>query len=168
MLQLVGAFGEWAAIVELLRRGWTPANVNQTINNNQDVDIFAQKRDRKVSISVKTLRESQSHWTIGGFKRGVPIQPLPVDHSHFTILVTMGREREGDQFYVIPSHVVRQECALRQREVYPSDRGAWNMRLADRKDGEVRAGWGIRNKWKQYCEAWEGLEEPVNQLGHGG
>ena len=38
-----GAFGEWAVVAELLRRGWIPANVNQTVKNNDGFDILARR-----------------------------------------------------------------------------------------------------------------------------
>jgi hypothetical protein len=41
--QAVGAFGEHAVEVELLRHGWIPANVNATVKNAANYDIFARK-----------------------------------------------------------------------------------------------------------------------------
>jgi hypothetical protein len=42
--QLVGAFGERAVEAELLRRGWLTANINASIRNVKDFDLFAVKK----------------------------------------------------------------------------------------------------------------------------
>ena len=107
-----GAFGEWAVVVELLRRGWIPANVNQTVKNNDGFDILAQKGNRRVSLSVKTRRSHVAHFQIGGFSPGAKIQSLPYGDFDFTILVGMAEKRAADQSYVVPSHRVREECQL--------------------------------------------------------
>jgi hypothetical protein len=52
--QAVGAYGEKAAEAELLRYGWMKANVNTSIKNAEDFDIFAHKGDRRLDIRVKT------------------------------------------------------------------------------------------------------------------
>lgn len=159
-----GAFGEWAVVVELLRRGWIPANVNQTVKNNDGFDILARKGSRTVSLSVKTRRPHVGHFQIGGFRPGVELQPLPYDNSEFTILVSMADKRGDDCFYVVPSHVVRAECILRQREhrerPTPSrEIGKWNLILADRRDGQQRGGVGMAKKWASYRENWKSLEK---------
>jgi hypothetical protein len=52
--QAVGAFDEKAVEAELLRRGWIASNVNASIKNAADFDIFALKGARIVRIRVKT------------------------------------------------------------------------------------------------------------------
>jgi hypothetical protein len=52
--QLVGAFGERAVEAELLRHGWVTANVNTSIRNVKDIDLFAFKSTRSLHIRVKT------------------------------------------------------------------------------------------------------------------
>ena len=52
--QAVGAYGEKSVEAELLRRGWIAANVNASIKNAADFDIFALKKHRAVQIRVKT------------------------------------------------------------------------------------------------------------------
>jgi hypothetical protein len=163
-----GAFGEWAVVVELLRRGWIPANVNQTVKNNDGFDILAQKGNRRVSLSVKTRRSHVAHFQIGGFSPGVEIQSLPYSDSDFTILVGMAEKRAADQFYVVPSHRVREECQL-VRQVYLStlkrsgqkkkDIGHYNLVLAD-----VGKRYGnLEERWKRYFDNWQSLEQPEAQ-----
>jgi hypothetical protein len=53
--QVVSAYGEKVVEAELLRSGWLPANVNETVSNAANFDIFAQKGDRIVSIQVKRV-----------------------------------------------------------------------------------------------------------------
>ena len=52
--QLVGAFGERAVEAELLRRGWVTANINASIRNVKDFDLFAVKNSVWLHIRVKT------------------------------------------------------------------------------------------------------------------
>jgi hypothetical protein len=168
--QSAGAFGEWAVVVELLRRGWTPANVNQTVKNNKGVDILAQKGNRSVSLSVKTRRPNAPHWQIGGFIRGDHIQLLPENDSAFTILVGMAVSREDDEFYVVPSHSVREECQLVQ-EIYMAtltraghrriDIGHWNL-ISAPVNCEVSANGkrygNLKERWKNHLDNWQSLE----------
>src|SRR5262245_31760888 len=47
--QLVGAFGERAVEAELLRRCWVTANINASIRNVKDFDLFAVKKKRPIT-----------------------------------------------------------------------------------------------------------------------
>ena len=146
--QAIGAFGERAVEAELLRRGWIPANVNATVKNAAD---------------GPDLRAFQ----FGGFEPGEQVKVGKFSDTDFTILVSMSSDRSRDQFYVVPSSVVRQEIALRRKEYLSvakrdgaarKDTGHWTLRLAKRKDGRQEAGYGLEDKWKQYLEAWDLLE----------
>ena len=104
------------------------------------------------------------HFQIGGFSPGAEIQPLPHSDLDFTILVSMAGKRADDQFYVVPSHVVREECIRRQREkaerpTPPKDIGKFNLILADRRDGQQKGGEGMAKKWTIYLENWQLLEK---------
>ena len=46
--QAVGAYGEKVVEAELLRLGWVPANVNASIKNAANFDIFALKDEHTV------------------------------------------------------------------------------------------------------------------------
>lgn len=58
--QLVGAFGERAVEAELLRRGWVTANINASIRNVKDIDLFAEKNNRSLRIRVKTCSRKEA------------------------------------------------------------------------------------------------------------
>src|SRR5882762_10789622 len=97
--QLVGAFGERAIEAELLRRGWVAVNVNASVKNAADFDIFALINGRTIQVRVKTCGPG-----VAGFQfRFEPGKSIPVDgilESDFTVLVRMGNAREGDKFYI--------------------------------------------------------------------
>src|SRR5215510_11707926 len=57
--QLVSAFGERAVEAELLRRGWVTANINASIRNVKDFDLFALKNDRSLHIRVKACSPNE-------------------------------------------------------------------------------------------------------------
>jgi hypothetical protein len=87
--------------------------------------------------------------------------------TDFTVLVSMSSDRNRDQFYVLPSRVVREEIVRRQKDYLSvakrngtarKDTGHWTLRLAKRKDGRQEAGYGLEDEWKQYLEAWDLLE----------
>jgi hypothetical protein len=114
--QAAGAFGEKAVEAELLRHNWIPSNVNQTIKNAADFDVFALKGSRRVEIRVKTCRPGMPALLYGGFAPGKPITASDIEDSDFTIVVRMGKRRQDDRFYVVPTKVVWKEISKRQSE----------------------------------------------------
>lgn len=53
--QLTGAQGEAVVLYELMWRGWIPANVNQFIRNQRNIDVIAiNDASRHVALQVKT------------------------------------------------------------------------------------------------------------------
>lgn len=162
--QAAGAFGEWAVVVELLRRGWIPTNVNLTVKNNKGFDVAAWKGNRVIYLSVKTRRPQIPHWQIGGFSKGEEVQLLPEDDLVFTILVGMAMKREDDQFYVVPTHEVHAQCQLVQREYMSTltvqgkmrkDIGHWNLILAYVPGYSYG---NLKEKWKCYLDNWQSLD----------
>ena len=54
--QAVGAYGEKVVEGELLRRGWITSNVNASIKNAVDFDLFALKQDGLAASEVDVSR----------------------------------------------------------------------------------------------------------------
>jgi hypothetical protein len=102
-------------------------------------------------------------FVMGGFAPGEPITTSDIADSDFTIVVRMGKHRQDDRFYVVPTKVVRQEIAKRQSEhrerSSAKEIGMWRFSFRDRKDGQERGGEGIDRKWQDYESAWELLEQ---------
>ena len=137
--QAVGAFGERAVEVELLRRNWIPANVNATVKNAADFDIYAVKKGHTVHLRVRACGPDSRAFQFGGFDPCEQVKVGNFNDTDFTVLVSMSSDRNRDQFYVVPSRVVRQEIALRQSEYLSvakrdgtarKDTGHWTLRLA--------------------------------------
>ena len=165
--QAVGAFGEWSAVVELLRRGWVPANINGTVKNAADFDIYALKGRRHVNLRVKACQPGSRAFQFGGFSPGEPVAMEKFEDFDFTILVSIGKRRGDDEFFIMPSHVVRDAIIERQqafnsrpkRDGSPrKDTGHWTLRLDGRKDGVEEGGKNLAKKWDQYRENWGLLE----------
>jgi hypothetical protein len=163
--QKVGAFGERAVEAELLRRGWIPANVNPTLKNAADYDIFAYKDPTEVHIRVKTCGPFQPGFQFGGFNG--EIETTGIRENDFTILVRMGRDRVADQFYVVPTLTVRNQLKAHRKHYLETpkrdgqarkDLGHWTMHLADLRSGEDRPSHGLARRWAQYLGKWELLE----------
>src|SRR5215831_9424314 len=105
--QAVGAYGEKSVEAELLRWGWITANINTSIKNAADFDIFARKGKRSINIRVKTSGPGTNAFQFG-FRPGQPIVPPDIDDAtDFSVLVSMGQARNEDEFWVIPTRVLR-------------------------------------------------------------
>ena len=159
--QAAGAFGEKAVEAELLRHNWIPANVNQTVKNAADFDIYARKDGRSVQIRVKTCRPGMRAFLYGGFSPGKPITAADIASSDFTAIVRMGNRRHDDRFYIVPTTVAwdeirRRQCEHKVRGV--KDIGMWRLSFSDRRDGQPEAGTGIERKWQEYEGAWNLLD----------
>ena len=165
--QLVGAFGERAVEAELLRHGWLAVNVNSSVKNAADFDIFALKNNRTIQVRVKTCGDDVEGFQFT-FKPGQSIPQTGIADSDFTVLVRMGKSRASDNFYVLPTIEVRKEIAARQRDYLApltkkgmprKDNGHWTLRFAGRKDGRQEGGYGIQERWQKYLDAWILLDD---------
>jgi hypothetical protein len=159
--QAAGAFGEKAVETELLRYGWIPANVNATVKNAAKYDIYAVKGDRSIQLRVKTCRPDMRAVVHGGFRPGEPITLDYITSTDFTIIVRMGENRQQDQFFVVPTDVVRREVAERQKERKLKgikDIGMFRLSFIERPDGQLEAGTGIDKKWAHYKGRWDLLD----------
>jgi hypothetical protein len=163
--QKVGAFGERAVEAELLRRGWIPANVNPTLKNAADYDIFAYNDPIEVHIRVKTCGPSQPGFQFGGFKGD--IETTGFRKNDFTVLVRMGADRTRDQFYVVPTSTVRKQLKEHRNHYLKTpkrngetrkDLGHWTLHLADLRKGEDRPSHGLEKRWAKYLGKWDLLE----------
>lgn len=166
--QAAGAFGEKAVEAELLRRNWIPANVNPTVKNARQFDIYARKNSNRqgglVQIRVKTCRPGMRAFILGGFKPGQPVATSGISKTDFTVVVRMGNKGKSDQFYVLPTSVLLREVAKRQREQTPKfrlgrkDIGMYRIGFDERRDGRAEAGRGVGKKWSRYLNNWELLD----------
>src|SRR5271165_4475504 len=86
--------------------GWVTANINTSIKNAAEFDIYARKNQRRVNLRVKTCGPAESGFTFG-FRPGAKIQTSGFGKDDFTILVRMGVTRQGDDYYVVPTAIVR-------------------------------------------------------------
>jgi hypothetical protein len=165
--QAVGAYGEKAVEAELLRRQWIPSNVNATVKNAAEYDLIAQKEGRVVLLRVKTSGPNQ-----GGFQFNLPPGRKSIlkvlKSNDFTALVSMGDERDGDRFFIVPTRVVRKSLnshmdeylGMKTREGQPrKDTGQWTLHWAGLKSGARRHSHGYEAKWQQYRDAWDILDK---------
>ena len=69
--------------------------------------------------------------------------------SDFTVVVRMGKQREEDRFYIVPTIVAWGEISKRQTEHKQrgrKDMGMWRLSFKERKDGREAARTGIEKK----------------------
>lgn len=165
--QAVGAYGEKMVEAELLRRGWLPANVNATVKNAAEFDILAQKDGRVVCLRVKTCgirqRAFQFNVPIGEKSSGDHLKP-----DDFTVLVSMGATRNNDEFWVLPTDILRDRLRAHQDEyldtpkrdgLHRKDTGQWTLWLDPLKSGDERKAYGIAEAWAKYRDGWQFLDE---------
>lgn len=162
--QLVGAFGERAVEAELLRRRWVTANINASIRNVKDFDLFAVKNARLLHIRVKTCSPGQDV-TYGNLKE---ITAEDIRETDFTVVVRMGATRNEDRFYVVPSRVVLQALDEWRRAALAGtepgskgpqkDIGLWVLRWRELRSAQSKPNYGFDKKWKKYLDGWDQLE----------
>jgi hypothetical protein len=158
--QLIGAFGERAVEAELLRRGWITANINASIRNVKDFDLFAVKNTRSLHIRVKTCSPKKDIQY--GFRKGQEITTDDIAGTDFTVIVRMGEKRNQDRFYVVPSRVVLQaldewrRAALtvgRPKSKGPQkDIGLWVLRWRELRSRQSQPNYGFEKKWEKYLD----------------
>ena len=157
--QVVAAYGEKIVEAELLRNGWLPANVNETVSNAANFDIFAQKGDHVVAIQVKACGPEAEGFS---FSRFYPSREPGA--KEFTVLVKMGKRRETDLMFVVPTRELHKDIrAFRDASVKAEikDVGKWMLRLHEphkvRKEHR-RYGYGFARKWEKWLNNWKQLE----------
>jgi Holliday junction resolvase-like predicted endonuclease len=91
----VGICGVFHVAAELTRRGWIAM---PTIRNTKEIDIIARKADKNVSIQVKTNSYGKIKYPMGKVDA--------VGDNIFFVFVTLKRENERPDFYVVPSKIV--------------------------------------------------------------
>jgi hypothetical protein len=157
--QLVGAFGERAVEAELLRRRWVTANINASIRNVKDFDLFAVKNARSLHIRVKTCSRNEDMQFSS--RKGQEITFDDIVGTDFTIIVRMGATRNDDRFYVVPTRVVLQALDEHRRASLArgvKDEGHWVLKWRERRDGQSQPNYGFEKKWAEYLNRWDGLD----------
>jgi hypothetical protein len=163
--QAVGAYGEKVVEAELLRRGWIPSNVNASIKNSVDFDIFAHKTGRTVHIRVKTCGPGMDAFQFSALSGRRAVRRF--QRNDFTILVRMGASRSEDSFYVMPTADLRstirryskEYLAQTRRDGRPrKDTGHWTLFLFPLRSGERRQNRNLQTKWLPFLTNWKLLE----------
>jgi hypothetical protein len=166
--QAVGAYGEKVVEAELLRRGWIPSNVNASVKNAAEYDILAQKEGRVLRLRVKTCGVGQRAFQFN-VRPGQEFIADTIKPGDFTILVSMGIKRDGDEFWVLPTRVLRERLRAAQIEFlgqprwdgHPrKDTGQWTLWLDPLKSGAERAAHGIAQVWAAYRDDWQFFDAP--------
>lgn len=160
--QLVGAYGEKVVEAHLLRRGWLASNVNASIKNAADFDIFALKEKRTIQVRVKSCGPGIRAFQFG-FRSAAAIAG-EFGESDFTVLISMGRTLAEDECFVVPTAEVRAAiiahkqfylAQLRKDGAPRKDTGHWSLHLSG---PAARPNQGWAEKWAKYRDGWEQLE----------
>jgi hypothetical protein len=160
--QVVAAYGEKIVEAELLRNGWLPANVNETVSNAAKFDIFAQKGDHIVAIQVKTCGPESDEFSFSHFAPDSAPGP-----NEFTVFVKMGKRRETDQIFVIPTRELHKDIGnFRDASIAAGIRDIrkWALRLYEpqrRTKEHRRYTYGFAQKWEKWLNNWQRLEAGV-------
>jgi hypothetical protein len=162
---LIGAFGERAVECELLRRGWVTANVNASIRNVPDFDLFAVKQNRFLQIRVKTCSPGEDMQFSTPKNQAIITNGIP--DTDFFVIVRMGEIREGDQFYVVPTRVVFQAIEAWRIEALNTqrDNGHWRLKWNEHRGGQAKPNYGFERKWEEYLNARDRLEQTPRHRG---
>jgi hypothetical protein len=165
--QLVGAFGEKAAEAELLRQGWQTGNFSTSIKNAEEYDLIAIKGGRTVLLRVKTCGPGQNAFQFNS-PPGQQMTTANLREEDYTILVRMGDKRQDDDFYIMPTRILREQINAHRNALLETPRrdgnrrrdlGHWTLRLNQIRSGKDRPNYGFAHKWKMYRDAWQSLEK---------
>jgi hypothetical protein len=169
--QAVGAYGEKIVEAELLRRGWIPSNVNVSVKNAADYDVIAQHERRVALLRVKTCGPGQRAFQFS-IKPGRKFTSDGLPANDFTVLVSMGETRTGDEIWVVPTIILRQRLRSHQDDFLSQprrdggdrkDTGQWTLWLdpLKRGAGHERPARGVATAWESYRDGWDHLLEAI-------
>ena len=176
-----GRFGEHLVQAELERRGWSTCNLNADHPNAPGYDILAWKEEsndndqsrtlsrNQIYVRVKTSRPldrpNRRHFVFNVEKKGKPPSVDGIEPNDFTVLVGMGQERNADEFYIVPTRILRKEMYDRWQYYYGEstkkgakkiESGMLNLYFHPAPKGENRRpGYDLANKWMRYRNNWE-------------
>lgn len=156
-----GNTGEFYALAELSRRGWTAA---QTARNTRLYDILARKGSHQIALRVKT-KTSDARVFQWNAKEGGAIFG-DIGPNDFCVLVEIPASyEEFPQFYIVPTNTLDKwlkadfKTWLNTPGKIKAKRSETNKRrLFYMDDDTVEAGHGYRVKLKPYHANWKQLE----------
>jgi Holliday junction resolvase-like predicted endonuclease len=149
--QKIGAHGEKVVEAELLRHGWMPANINNTVRNAAVFDLTAHKGDRIVPIRVKTSGQHRDAFSL-------PYRLQETIHkTEFTVLVKIGDTRKNDIVFVMPTSRLRSDLDQFHRQNEINGVKFIGMLTLHLKGDPNKVNRGFLEKWKEFIEAWGGL-----------
>jgi hypothetical protein len=161
--QAVGAYGEKMVEAALLRLGWIPSNVNDSVKNAARFDIIAQgPKGQLVPIRVKTCGPKSEAFQYG-YKRDRPIPTddlLPLD---FTVLVAMGEGMADDRFFIVPTCKIREALEVSRTAYLKRTRKdgrplapnvQFSLSLRSLRSGVDDPRYGFARRWERYLNAW--------------
>jgi hypothetical protein len=170
---MAGRFGEHMVQAELERWGWNTCNLNAGFPNAPGFDLLAWKDDadatedaetlprHRIYVRVKTASPGRRRFVFGIEAKGKPPDVERIESNDYTVLVSMGSERDGDVFYVVPTCELRNEMIRRWNYLHgdsPPKRkeaGILALHFYDApKKRPTEPGYGLDKKWKCYLNAW--------------
>jgi hypothetical protein len=156
-----GNTGEFYALAELSRRGWTAA---QTARNTRTYDILARKDEQQVAIRVKTKTSDAGGFQWNAKKDGAVFNDI--GRNDFCILVDIPESYdEFPQFYIVPTKKVNQWLAEDFKSWLDTPGTIKEQHSADNRHrlmyldkNEHKISHGYLLKLAQYRAKWELLE----------
>jgi hypothetical protein len=157
-----GNTGEFYALAELSRRGWTAA---QTARNTRIYDILARKDAQQVALRVKTKTSDARGFQWNAKEEGIIFGDI--GPNDFCILVDIPESHdEFPQFYIIPTKKMNDwltadfKSWLKEPGPIKKQRSADNKRrLLYMDDNEGKTSHGYLIKLKTHRAKWELLEK---------
>ena len=157
-----GNTGEFYALAELSRRGWTAA---QTARNTRIYDILARKGAQQVALRVKTKTSDARGFQWSAKKDGTIFGDIGL--NDFCILVDIPESHdEFPQFYIVPTKKMNDWLAADFilwlgtpgpiKEQHSADS---KHRMMNMDDNEGKTSHGYLIKLKPYRANWERLEK---------
>ncbi len=118
--QLTKQVGEFLVAAELARRGWISAVLS---GNTPDFDLVAADNQcRSITVQVKAITGGGWHFDVARFakvsfegSRQIIGRIKPCPKSLMCVLVVVGSDSSGDQFYILPMRTLYRRIVSNQR-----------------------------------------------------
>jgi hypothetical protein len=158
-----GNTGEFYALAELSRHGWTAA---QTPRNSRVYDILAKKGSRRIDVRVKTKTSDARVFQWNAKDDGSVF--VEISDNDFCILVDIPEAHDQfPLFYVVPTQTLHEwlsadfKAWLETPGPIKAQRSAENRRrLFYMDDDKSKLGHGYRIRLNPYLGNWKSLEGP--------
>ncbi len=164
--QANGRIGELLVEIELLKRGWLVANINNSVKNAVAFDIIAVNGKKKIGIRVKTFQQKHSGAQYNAKENLSPFIDLQ-KKDDFVIIV---RKNNNETYisFIIPTYVVDKQIKIDFNKFVLDGvkNSKWDKKTKTKEHKHrllvfktTKNKKGLEDIWKKYINNWDILKK---------